>query len=165
MNNGVGRASLAALGDRVALGTDGIGADMFEEGRAAYLRRREEDPGTDMTWALDRLVEGARVAGEAFGEPLLGRLVPGAPADVVVLRYPAVTPVDATTLLAHWLFGFGAGSVRDTIVAGELVVRHGRPVRVDPDALTAETRDGATRLWGRLETIDVHPFQPVEATS
>ena len=165
MNNAVGRAPLAALGDRVALGTDGIGADMFEEGRAAYFRRREEDLGAAMTWPLDRLAEGTRVAGEAFGEPLLGHLVPGAPADAVVLRYAAVTPVDATTLVAHWLFGIGAGSVRDVIVAGDPVVRDGRPVRMDPGALAAGTRDGATRLWRRLETIDVHPFEPVAATS
>lgn len=165
MNNAVGRAPLAALGDRVALGTDGIGADMFEEGRTAYFRRREEDLDTGMTWPLDRLAEGARVAAEAFGEPLLGRLVPGSPADAVVLRYPAITPVDASTLAAHWLFGFGAGSVRDVIVAGDLVVRDGRLVRVDPDALAAGTRDGATRLWGRLASTDVHPFEPVEAMS
>ncbi|OGO58274.1 MAG: hypothetical protein A2Z32_04730 [Chloroflexi bacterium RBG_16_69_14] len=163
MNNAVGRAPLAALGDRVALGTDGIGADMFEEGRAAYFRHREEDLETGMAWPLDRLAESARVAGEAFGEPLLGSLVSGAPADVVVLRYPAVTPVDAGTLAAHWLFGIGAGSVRDVIAAGELVVRDGRPVRVDPGSLAAETRSGATRLWRRLDEIDVHPFERMEA--
>ena len=63
MNNGVGRAPLAALGERVALGTDGIGADMFEEGRTAYFRCREEDLGTATTWPLDRLAESARIAG------------------------------------------------------------------------------------------------------
>ncbi|HSD75982.1 MAG TPA: hypothetical protein VLA98_01210, partial [Solirubrobacteraceae bacterium] len=31
MNNGIGRARVEALGPRVALGTDGIGSDMFEE--------------------------------------------------------------------------------------------------------------------------------------
>ena len=165
MNNGVGRAPLADLGDRVAFGTDGIAADMFEEGRAAYFRRREEDLETPLTWSLDRLAEGARVAGEAFGEPLLGRLEPGAPADVVILQYPAVTPVDAATLAAHWLFGIGAGSVRDVIVAGDMVVRDGRPVRVDPDGLAADARDGATRLWRRLGEIDVHPFESMKARS
>jgi putative selenium metabolism protein SsnA len=162
MNNAVGRAPLTALGDRVALGTDGIGADMFEEGRAAYFRRREEDVETSMAWPLDRLTESARVAGDAFGEPLLGRLVPGAPADVVVLRYPPVTPVDPATLAAHWLFGIGAASVRDVIVAGVVVVRDGRPVRVDADALAAEARDGATHLWRRLDEIDIHPFERLE---
>ena len=163
MNNGVGRAPLAALGERVALGTDGIGADMFEEGRAAYFRRREEDIETAMSWPLERLAEGARVAGEAFGEPLLGRLVPGAPADAVVLRYPAVTPVEPPTLAGHWLFGIGAGSVRDVIVGGEVVVREGRPTRVDADAVAAEARAGAARLWHALDDIDVHPFERLEA--
>ncbi len=160
MNNAVGRAPLAAFGERVALGTDGIGADMFEEGRAAYFRRREEDVLTGMTWPLDRLAEGARVAGEAFGEPLLGRIEPGAPADLVVLGYPAVTPVDASTLAAHWLFGIGAASVRDVVVAGEPVVRDGRLVRLDPQALAADARASATRLWSRLEETAVHPFEP-----
>lgn len=160
MNNAVGRAPLAAYGERVALGTDGIGADMFEEGRAAYFRRREEDVLMGMTWPLDRLAESARVAGEAFGEPLLGHIEPGAPADLVVLGYPAVTPLDASTLAAHWLFGIGAASVRDVVVAGEPVVRDGRLVRLDPQALATDARAGATRLWRRLEAIDVHPFEP-----
>jgi len=163
MNNGVGRAPLGALGERVALGTDGIGADMFEEGRTAWFRRREEVPVTPMSWLLDRLAEGARVAGGAFGEPLLGSLEPGAPADAIVLHYPAVTPVDAQTLAAHWLFGLTAGSVRDVIVDGVLVVRDGRPVHVDADVVAAATRAAAAKLWRRLAGIDVHPFQPTEA--
>jgi putative selenium metabolism protein SsnA len=163
MNNAVGRAPLAGLGGRVALGTDGIGADMFEEGRTAYFRQREDDVESSMSWPLDALAEGARVAGEAFGEPLLGQLKPGAPADVVVLQYPAVTPIEAATLAAHWLFGFGAGAVRDVIVAGEPVIRDGRPVRVDADGVAAEARVAASRLWDRLDEIDVHPFEPVEA--
>ena len=163
MNNGVGRAPLAGLGERVALGTDGIGADMFEEGRAGYLRRREEDLGTPMSWPLDRLAEGSRVAGEAFAEPLLGTLVPGAPADLVILDYAAPTPLDAATLAGHWLFGLGAGSVRDVMVAGSLVVRDGRPTRTDPDRLTADARSAATRLWRRLDDTDVHPFERLEA--
>jgi cytosine/adenosine deaminase-related metal-dependent hydrolase len=163
MNNAVGRAQLGALGERVALGTDGIGADMFEEGRAAWFRRREEDVATPMVWPLDRLAEGARVAGNAFGEPLLGRLEPGAPADLVVLHYPAVTPVEADTLAAHWLFGLGSASVRDVIVGGELVVRDARPVRVDPDVVAAATRAATANLWRRLDAIDVHPFESMEA--
>jgi putative selenium metabolism protein SsnA len=161
MNNAVGRAPLAALGDRVALGTDGIGADMFEEGRVAYLRHREEGVATPMSWPLERLAEGARVVAEAFDDPQLGRLEPGSPADLVVLGYPQPTPVDAATLAAHWLFGIGSGNVRDVFVAGEPVVRDGRLVRMDEDAVAAEARAGASRLWQRLETIDVHPFDPV----
>jgi putative selenium metabolism protein SsnA len=165
MNNGVGRAPVAALGPRCALGTDGIGGDMFEETRAAYLRRRDEAVEIAPDWPLARLAEGARVAADAFTEPLLGRLEPGAPADVVVLRYPAMTPVDAGTLAAHWLFGLEAGAVRDVIVAGDPVVRDGRLVHLDEDLLAAQARVAAGRLWSRLDEIDIHPFETLEVPS
>ena len=160
MNNAVGRAPLAALGKRVALGTDGIGADMFEETRAAYLRRREEDLTTGPGWALDRLAESARVAGDAFGEPLLGQIRPGAPADLVVLDYPSPSPLDGGTLAAHWLFGLSAASVRDVVVGGDVVVAGRRHMRADEAALAAEARVAARRLWARLDEVGVHPFAP-----
>jgi cytosine/adenosine deaminase-related metal-dependent hydrolase len=163
MNNAVGRAPLAALGERVALGTDGIGADMFEESRVAYLRRREEEVETGPGWALDRLTQGARAAGEAFGEPLLGRVEPGAPADLVVLDYRPPTPLDASTLAGHWMFGLSSAAVRDVLVAGEVVVAGRRPTRIDGDALAADARAGARRLWSRLAGVDVHPFAPPSA--
>jgi putative selenium metabolism protein SsnA len=163
MNNGVGRAPLGALGERVAIGTDGIDGDMFEESRAAYFRRREDEHGSGPTWPLDRMAVGALVAGEAFGEPLLGRLEPGAPADLVVLRYPAITPLNAVTLAAHWLFGLRGGVVRDVMVNGQLVVRDARPVRVDAAEVAAEARAATSRLWGLLDEIAIHQFEPIGA--
>ncbi len=131
MNNGVGRAPLAALGERVALGTDGIGADMFGEAHLAYVRHREDDLAIGPDWALGRLAQGSRVAGEAFGEPLLGRIEAGAPADLAVLDYRPPTRLDAGDLAGHWVFGLSAAAVRDVIVAGEVVVRDRRLTRVD----------------------------------
>ena len=131
MNNGVGRTPLAWLGERVALGTDGIGGDLFEESRTAFLRRREEELGTGPDWALARLAVGAGVAARAFAEPLLGRLDPGAPADLAVLDYAAPTPLDAGTLGGHWIFGLASSAVRDVMVGGRWLVRDGRHVRRD----------------------------------
>ena len=62
---------------------------MFEESRTAFFRLREDDGGAGGDWPLARLAEGARLAGRAFGEPLLGTLEAGAPADLVVLDYAA----------------------------------------------------------------------------
>ena len=141
MNNGVGRAPVAWLGQRVALGTDGIGSDMWEEGRVAYLRRREESLDTSPAWPTERLAAGAAFCGSAFGEPLLGRIVPGAPADLVVLDYRAPTSLDASSLAAHWIYGLSSAIVRDVIVAGELVVRDRRLTRVDELELSARARE------------------------
>ena len=167
MNNAIGRMPLAILGPRVALGTDGIGSDMFEESRVGQLRALEERHAPDAAsvapdWALERLAVGARVVADAFDEPLLGRIVPGAPADVVVLEYPAPSPLDAGTLAGHWIFGLSARTVRDVLVAGRVVVRDRRLTMVDSDAMAATARTEAARLWERLDAIGEHPFAPGE---
>src|SRR5207245_5756460 len=63
MNNAVGRAPVEALGDRVALGTDGIGGDMFAESQCAFWRAREAAPSDSPGSILDRVAEGARFVG------------------------------------------------------------------------------------------------------
>ena len=160
MNNSVGRAPVVALGDGVALGTDGVGADMFAESAMAYWRRRDESLDTPMTWPLARLVRGAMVAGRAFGQPALGRIEPGAPADLAVMEYDLVTPLDDTNLAGHWLFGLGAHHVRDVMVAGEMVVADRLLTRVDQDEVAATAREQAERLWRRIEELPAHPFGP-----
>lgn len=151
LNNGVGRTALGSLTGSVALGTDGIGSDMFEEARAGFFRRREEDLSVGPAWALDRLAAGSQLAGRIFGEPLLGRIAVGAPADLVVLDYDAPTPLDADSLGGHWIFGVASRSVRDVLVNGEVVVRGRRLARVDEASLAATAREQATRLWARME--------------
>jgi cytosine/adenosine deaminase-related metal-dependent hydrolase len=148
------------MGERVALGTDGIGADMFEESRTAYFRLREDDLGAGIDWPLARLAEGARLAGRIFGEPLLGTLEPGAPADLVVLDYAAPAPLSDSTLAGHWVFGLSSRHVRDVMVAGEWAVLDRRLVRADREALAAEATGQARRLWARLDEIGPHEFEP-----
>jgi putative selenium metabolism protein SsnA len=160
MNNSIGRARLHALGEQVSLGTDGIGSDMFEESRTAFFRLREDDGGAGGDWPLQRLAESARVAGRAFAEPLLGVLQPGAPADLVVLDYAAPTPVHDQSFAGHWVFGLSARVVRDVMVAGEWVVTDRQLTRVDQQELAAVALGQAEQLWGRLDEIGPHEFEP-----
>jgi putative selenium metabolism protein SsnA len=160
MNNGVGRPGAFVLGGRVALGTDGIGADMFEESRAAFFRLREDDLGAVAPWALARLAESGRLAGRAFDEPLLGTLEPGAPADLVVLDYDPPAPLDEGSFPGHWIFALSSRSVRDVMVAGEWVVRDRRLARVDQRRIVADAHGAAERLWGRLAELPPHSYEP-----
>jgi putative selenium metabolism protein SsnA len=183
MNNAVGRAPLGLLGTRVALGTDGIGADMFEESRVGHLRHVEEraapgdelpaerddgppdaaDAGSmDASWPLARLAAGSRFVGAAFDEPALGWIAAGAPADLVVLDAPLPTPLTSDTLAGHWTFGLSARAVRDVLVAGRVVVRDRRLTAVDQDQVAADARQAATALWERLDAVTEHPYAPGE---
>lgn len=159
MNNRVGHAPVRSF-DRLALGTDGVGGDMFAESKAAYWRTREDDPSVTPAWALQRMADSAGVAAAAFGEPLLGRIEPGAPADIVVLAYDTPTPLSEENLAGHWLFGLGARHVRDVMVGGEWSVLDRRLTRVDAEELTIRCREAAGRLWERMDQIPEHPFAP-----
>jgi len=153
MNNGVGRTPLGLLTGPVALGTDGIGSDMFEEARAGFFRRHEEELSVEPAWALDRLAAGAELSGRIFDEPLIGRIAVGAPADLAVLDYDPPTPLEAQSLAGHWIFGITGARVRDVLVGGELVVRDRRLTRVDEGALAATARKESERLWARMEAL------------
>jgi putative selenium metabolism protein SsnA len=161
MNNAVGRAPVEALGERVALGTDGIGGDMFAESQTAFWRAREDAPSDSPGWALARLAQGARFVGRAFGEPALGRIERDAPADLTVLDYDPPAPLDAGNMAGHWMFALGSRHVRDVVVNGEVVVRDRRSTVVDQDKVAAEAAAAAERLWRRMEDIGPHPFEPV----
>jgi cytosine/adenosine deaminase-related metal-dependent hydrolase len=150
---------------------------MFEESRIGHLRHLEERTASDdadrldgpedagstgPAWPLARLAAGARLVGEAFDEPSFGRIAAGAPADLVILDYPAPTPVTGGTLAAHWTFGLSARAVRDVLVAGRVVVRERRLTMIDQAEVAAEARSAAGRLWERLDAIAEHPYAPGE---
>jgi cytosine/adenosine deaminase-related metal-dependent hydrolase len=129
MNNAVGYARPARFGDRVALGTDGIGADLLEEFRLGYARLREDDvtqtPDTAWAW-LDRAYE----------------LVPEARADRVTWSSDTSDP---------WRLAFTPG-VRavDVVVDGARVLADGQPTRVDAAEVRARAAEQATRLFAKL---------------
>jgi cytosine/adenosine deaminase-related metal-dependent hydrolase len=160
MNNAVGHTPVGRLGTRVVVGTDGIGADMFNEVKTAYFRAREEDVFLSIGWPLARLAGAAGLAGGIFGEPGLGTIAAGAPADLVVLEYPSPTPLDEDNLAGHWVFGLHASQVRDVVIGGDLVVADRRLTRIDHERVVVQMTAAARRLWGRLDEIDPHPFTP-----
>jgi putative selenium metabolism protein SsnA len=162
MNNGVGHSPVTGSGaGRIALGTDGIGGDVITESQAAFFRAREASLSAPPSWPFGCLAAGTRAAGRVFGEPMLGRIAAGAPADITVLDYPAPTPMSADNLAGHWIFGMSPRHVRDVVVAGELVIADRRPTRVDAARLAAEAAVEAGRLWARLQAIPPHDFTPM----
>jgi putative selenium metabolism protein SsnA len=153
MNNAVGYAPVQDAGDRVALGTDGIDGDMFAELRAAHLRAREVNPEAGGDDALRWLAGGSTFAARLFEEPLLGTLVPGAPADLTVLEYSAPTPFREANVAGHYLFGLGRWAVRDVMVAGRWLVRDRHHVVVDTEELASRCRAAAARLWTKMDEL------------
>jgi hypothetical protein len=129
MNNAVGYARPARFDNPVALGTDGIGADMVSEFQLAFVAARADDVAfsPDTAWAWLE-------AGWA--------LVPEARADRVTWSYSPMEP---------WHLAY-TPTVRaiDVDIAGEPALRNGMATRVDADEIRAKAAEQAARLHARL---------------
>jgi cytosine/adenosine deaminase-related metal-dependent hydrolase len=133
LNNAVGYSRPARF-SRVALGTDGIGADMLEEFRLAFALHRAHDVTASPESAWAWLATGWELAPEAAG-------------DQVTWSYEPMDP---------WHLGYTTGaSVRPlrVEVAGQVVLDEHGPTRVDAAEIKARAREEAGRLFRRMEEL------------
>ena len=155
MNNSVGYAPVGDM-DRVMLGTDGIGGDMFTEARIAWFKAR--DAGGSLAGAVTpnqiiaMLACAAHVAGKALGSKL-GRLTPDAAADVVVTDYRPATPLTSENAAAHLIFALGAQHVRDVLIDGQWALKDRSVVKLDAEVAREEAVAVAHGLWSRMQAL------------
>jgi 5-methylthioadenosine/S-adenosylhomocysteine deaminase len=153
---GVARvADMLTAGLRVGLGTDSPASnddlDLWEEQRLASLFARQRGADATALTAADVLHLATAGGAEALGRDDLGRLRPGAWADVVhvALDDPAfVDPDDDAQLVSNLVWSAGARAVRDVWVAGEPVLADRHPTRVDPGEILAAARASGRRIKG-----------------
>ena len=150
MNNRVGYAPVSKFGERVLLGTDGIGADMFDEARFAFFKGQEERTGFGADDWLRVLANNQRKAGEAFGMEM-SALKAGSAADLVLLGYNSPTPLTAENLAWHFAFGISSAAVESVMVAGRFLIRDKRSA-IDEGSLYEQARKASERLWRKLKT-------------
>ncbi len=128
LNNGVGYAHPRRFG-RVALGTDGIGADMLDEFRLAFVALR----AIDVTATPD----------DAWGWLSAGwDLFPEAATDRVRWSYPSSDPW-------HLAYTTGIRAI-DVEIDGRPILVDGRHAWLDGDEIRAKAAEQAARLFARL---------------
>lgn len=133
MNNGVGYAQPTTKPNKVLLGSDGIGSDMAEESRLAYVRLREFDANA----TPDVVAAWMQNARQAFPESLN---------DQVVWRYP--------TADSPWHAAFTTGMrVERVTVDNRIIVDAGTTTLVDEDEVRAKAREAAAKLHQRMENL------------
>ncbi|HEY6866283.1 MAG TPA: amidohydrolase family protein [Candidatus Eisenbacteria bacterium] len=94
-------------------------------------------------------VNGAEWAARHFGNAL-GRIAPGAPADLLLVDYRPATELSTRTLHEHLWAGLLRAPVSGAIVGGHVVMDGGALVTVDENEVAARARECAKRLWARL---------------
>ncbi|MBI5877860.1 MAG: putative aminohydrolase SsnA [Chloroflexi bacterium] len=156
MNNAVGTQATTQLLKRgicVGLGNDGFSNDMFMEMKAAYLAHKQAagDPRVMGADDVMRVAVGnnAQIAALFWSDPV-GALEPGAAADIVLLDYRPITPLDAGNLPWHIIFGAGGSNVTTTICAGKLLMKDRVLLTLDEAAIAAKAREHAAQVWKRI---------------
>ena len=152
MNNAVGYAPVHLMGRQVALGTDGIGADMFEEVKFAWFKARDGRNGLGIGDVAGFLT-GAQNLASMLLNTRLGMLEPGCAADLVVLDYPTPTAVTPQNLLGHLIFGMSSQFVTDVMVNGKWVLKNREVVGVDEERIRAEAQRVAKKVWRRFQQL------------
>lgn len=159
MNNGVGVAPIESLlraGIKVGIGTDGFSHTMWEEWKTAYLLHKvwHRDPrrfsGSDAVQL--GVYNNAALANKFFPKGELGRLVPGAFADIIFVNYYPHTPLSVGNLPWQIIFGFNESMVTTTIVAGEVLMQDRKLLTLDEEAIAARARQRAPEVWARYNT-------------
>jgi len=166
MNNAVGAAAIDTMlaeGMPLALGNDGFSNNMWAEWKAAYLLHKvaNRDPRMAQGDAIARMAtdHNARLAEVFFPGQTIGKLAPGAVADIILVDYRPFTPLTAGNAPWHILFGFESSMVTATIVAGRALMRDRRLLTLDEVAIAEAARAYAPKVWERYN----HSVQQVLA--
>lgn len=155
-NNAVGHLDVEhALerGVRVVLGTDGMASNMLRAAKSAYLMMRHARRDPTVGFGLPRrlLFENNVALGRAlFGEPKLGAIEAGAPADLCLVDYDAPTKLCASTFDGHLVFGITEAPVLATVSAGRLRAVRGVMVELDAEKIRRRVLSAAEKVWERL---------------
>lgn len=132
MNNAVGYANPRRFSNAIALGTDGIGVDMLDEFRVAFVKARE----VDVTVTPD-LMWGWLQAGYD--------LIPEARSDIVTWNYDVMDP---------WRLAYTTAVAPLRVeVDGEVLLDDGVPTRVDAAEIKAKASEAAHKLFARLDEL------------
>ena len=92
------------------------------------------------------LFEGNREIAGRYFEKQLGILKPGASADVIVLDYDPLTPMNADNVNGHLLFGTNGNSVVTTVCNGKMLMKDREILVCDAEKIMADCRQAAKEL-------------------
>lgn len=155
MGNAVGAPDIIKLykkGIMLGLGTDGYTNDMFESMKVANCLQKHDrkDPNCAWTEIPTMLFENNAIVANKFFETPLGKIKNGYSADIILVDYDPLTPLDENNLNSHLLFGVNGAMVTATIGSGEILMMDRKLIKIDKESVLNACRKQASDLWRRI---------------
>ena len=130
------------------LGTDGYTHDMMESWKVANVLHKHSlcDPNAAWGEVPQMLFEGnAKIANRYFKKQL-GVLKEGAAADVIVIDYDPLTPMNESNINGHLMFGVNGSMVQTTVCNGKVLMKDREVLVCDEAKVMADCRQAAKEL-------------------
>ncbi|MDC7245388.1 MAG: putative aminohydrolase SsnA [Sphaerochaetaceae bacterium] len=154
MNNHVGYFSKLQDVEKLVLGTDGCGGNMFEEIKLAFFKHRDNGGSwwpNDFSQVLTR---GNRLLESMFNENF-GVIAPGYKADITIIDYNSPTPFVNDNVATHIVWGMSSNSVSSVMVDGNMIM-HERRFDLDVERIYAKAAEAAKKVWNKVDTLSAH---------
>lgn len=151
MNNHVGYNHRLPQIRNLALGTDGIGSDMFEEMKFAFFKHRDAGGPLWPDSFAQALSNGNTLLNRNFNARF-GRIEAGYKADLTICDYLPPTPLVARNIAGHIAFGPGSGSVHSVMVNG-VIIYEDRQFTFDCESVFYAAQNVAKRMWQRMDAL------------
>ena len=151
MNNSVGYMSKLHLVKNGALGTDGIGSNMFDEMKFAFYKNADAKGNISMDDVFKLLDNGNMILNRYF-DMNFGRIEKGFAADLVIYDYQAPTPLVKENLQGHLIFGFESHDVETVIINGKIVYEN-RVFPFDTEYIFKKSQAAAKNLWAQMDKL------------
>ena len=154
MNNHIGYNHKLPKIDRLVLGTDGCGGNMFEEIKIAFFKHKDDGGPWWPSNYLEALNRGNELVQSVFNNRgKWGMVAPGYKADLALLDYHAPTPLLAENAAGHFVWGMSSNAVHSVIVDGKLVLDNREFVNLDVYKIYEEASKVAKRVWKTVDKI------------
>ncbi|HLG70725.1 MAG TPA: chlorohydrolase family protein [Chloroflexota bacterium] len=137
-------------GINVGVGTDTFPQDIISEMRLAALACRYAE-GSFLAGKPKDVFHAATIGGaKALGRDDLGRLAPGAKADILILDLQQMHFGAVRDPIKSLVEGGSQKDVDTIIIDGETLVEGGKALRVDEAALLAQVQQAGEEYWATL---------------
>ena len=137
------------MGARVALGTDGYINNFFEVMRGAFLIHKAYRRDPQVMKAQEVFEMATWRGADAIGRKDLGRIAPGARADLITIRLDTPTPITVHNLYEQLVLYRNPHSVRDVVINGKILKRDGILTKADVQAVKEKLRTVTGKLWDK----------------
>jgi len=153
-------ARFASAGINTGLGTDSHGMDFIGEMRTTGLLSKQYLGKAHFGTAHELIRAGTLAGADALGRPDLGRIAPGAKADLLVfdLWKPHLQPV--WDPIKNLVWKGHAGDLALVMIHGKPVVRDGRLLTGDETAVMHTAAGAARKIWSIAEQRQILPARP-----